>query len=82
MHYFKEVGTQSRSRTVCDGCLKHIPPSQKPLKCSFCESIRYCSALCAKRMWPEHKLECRTLAASELSFAFPCLTYPRLLDDH
>jgi len=33
------------------------------LRCGVCQKVRYCSAECQRKAWPEHKIVCRPIAA-------------------
>eukprot|EP01099_Mayorella_cantabrigiensis_P009023 TRINITY_DN962_c0_g1_i1.p1 TRINITY_DN962_c0_g1~~TRINITY_DN962_c0_g1_i1.p1 ORF type:complete len:516 (-),score=120.40 TRINITY_DN962_c0_g1_i1:218-1765(-) len=43
------------SENTCDQCNKHF---EKLLRCGKCKVVRYCSADCQKKAWPQHKLVC------------------------
>ena len=45
----------------CGMCAATVGPSvPKMMACSRCGSLFYCSKLCQKQHWAEHKLECFT----------------------
>ncbi|KAK7472199.1 hypothetical protein VKT23_000321 [Stygiomarasmius scandens] len=53
-------------KEACAACQQHIEPPKKPLRCSACKSVLYCSKECSKRAWttsnppgaPTHKQLC------------------------
>ncbi|PNH09694.1 hypothetical protein TSOC_003707 [Tetrabaena socialis] len=51
---------------LCDnpGCGNFGDACGKLLKCSRCVGVRYCGAACQAQHWPQHKGECRRLAAA------------------
>ena len=57
---------------VCDKCGQS---SQALHKCGQCRKVCYCSAVCQKEAWPEHKLVC---VAMQGDGALPTLVRPAL----
>jgi ankyrin repeat protein len=50
---------------ACAACGSSSGASDAPLKrCSRCQSVKYCSALCQRTHWPAHKASCAAAAAS------------------
>lgn len=47
--------------TLCLECGRAETPELKLMRCSACRSAQYCSRLCQKRHWAQHKAECKRL---------------------
>ena len=45
----------------CASCMKPKPPDEKLLCCGGCKQEFYCSTICQKAAWKEHKVCCKLL---------------------
>lgn len=52
----------------CDGC-EVANPECDMFECSGCETIAYCSEICQRKMWPDHKKWCRGVQRSKAELA-------------
>ena len=64
---FRLLLAQPDRLPTCSGCGASDVERVKP--CSACRAAAYCSTACQRRHWPQHKAECRRLAAQRASEA-------------
>mmetsp|Transcript_44855 Transcript_44855/g.72018 ORF Transcript_44855/g.72018 Transcript_44855/m.72018 type:complete len:319 (+) Transcript_44855:295-1251(+) len=60
-----DAGGSNRGKYVSQNCGKcrEFPPAGKKLHiCSGCQTARYCSSVCQREDWPNHKLVCAHLS--------------------
>jgi hypothetical protein len=59
------TATTTTQAGACAACGSSSGASDAPLKrCSRCQSVKYCSALCQRTHWPAHKASCAAAAAA------------------
>jgi hypothetical protein len=57
------VTASVEAKRQCGKCQKLPQEGKRPLKCTGCNRIYYCDAVCQKADWKRHRSEC--LAAQE-----------------
>lgn len=59
----KKTGVENRGQLPVDKrstfCVLGCDKEKSLQKCSGCQAVYYCSPLCQKKHWPQHKLECK-----------------------